>query len=637
MPAPTPIVTPIPTFADLPAGGNVPLSGADSIVSLGATYTWQLVETPDGSNAQLQNSTTATPTLTNVDVRGTYIVFLKITDSGGSSHPAPYPIQATTAPYGFNVPLATAFGVVRVAESPSGLVKPGRGEYGWFEQGLWPLVDKVNNGLDFPYYDIPTHTLTANAVQPSSGTSSVEINGLHIADAPSAVVISPPDGSAITLAALTNAANGLTVTDGFLRADEIRDASGGSMTIAPNDGLMVSTTKTEIATPGATLKLQSGDLTATTIAGDIFIDSGNDIVLTTVATDGELRLASAGANGDIKLETIGTDADILLSTVGPTANITLATSGSNGDIILATTGSDGDISLLAQDDILLTTTGADSDISLTAPGASSSISLTAGQNVAITAPAGQLYVEGSTAIIGGLSACTVGTSDGDLTLSIGGYDPDGIPPDRKAAVIFHPNNRRRIIDLDGFVAQRNHIATKGGALYPITVLPGNAPALVPLRANVTMSYHNEALEGFSSTADFTLSFHASFNVTGFTTIGSNNLTFSFVAYDSSDPSTRVTLATFNFTPGGSLEVTDRPCIIQGMVHSVGGKNVHCSGMASLQVSDTTNVTLLSAAEVAVSGVFLTGGTVVFAFLVNSVDTNVTVTNRTGVCSLIRGS
>lgn len=664
MPAPTPIVTPIPTFAELPAGGNVPLSGADSIVSPGATYTWQLVETPEGSTAQLQNSTTATPTLTNVDVRGTYIVFLKITDSGGSSHPAPYPIQATTAPYGFNVPLATAFGVVRVAESPSGLVKPGRGEYGWFEQGLWPLVDKVNAGLDFPYYDNATRTLTANAVVPdaSTGAVGVNVNGLEIVDTPVSVVVTPSAGLPLALNAPTTVTDDLTVSGGTLKADFISDASGGDLKIEANAALRLSGDVQAFLEAPVEVVLDASGNTVRAAASEITLDAaaaGSNVVITAAvdisltAVD-DITLATSSSNGDILLQTAGSDGDITLSTVGETASITLATSGANGDIILTTTGSDGDISLLAQDDITLTTVGTDSDISLTAPGASSSISLTAGNGVSMTstgaaAPitvtsAQQLTLTaattaslvGGTVALTGTTAVNLATDDGNMILSVGG-DAVSETVDRAAQITFTSDNRRRIIDLDGFVSQKNHIATKGGTTYPITVLPANAPALVPFRDNVTMSYRNEALEGPSALPDFTLSFHASFNVTGFTTIGGNNLTFSFVAYDSSDPSERVTLATFNFTPGGSLEVTERPCVIQGMVHSVGGKSVYCSGMASLQVSDTTNVTTLSAALATATDVFVNDGIVVFAFLVNSIDTNVTVTNLTGVCSLIRGS
>lgn len=643
MPAPIPVVTPIADLLAPPAGGTVALSCSASTVGPGASYQWQLIEQPVGGSAALTNATTAAPTLTGVTLRGTYIVFLTITDSGGSSHAYPYPTQATTAPYGFTSPLATAFGVVRVAEE-SGLFKPGRGEYGWFEKGLWPLVDKVGEGLQFPYYDIPSRTLTANAVMPDDtlGADSVEINGLEVTDTTTNILLTT-DGSPLMIGTATIVSGvDLTVSGGLLRADEIRDASGGSMTIAPNDGLVVSTTQTEIVTPGATLKLQSGDLTATT-TGDIFLDAGNDITLTTSSSNGDIRLETAGADGDIELVTEGT-----------TANITLATSGSNGDIILVTTGSDGDISLTAGDDLLLATTGADSDISLTAPGAGSSISLTAANGVSVTSTGASAEVTvtsaqqltltaastaslvGGTAAVIGTTAINLTTDDGNLVLSVGG-DAVNETVDRAAQVTFNADNRRRIIDLDGFVSQRNHIATKGGATYPITVLPANAPALVPFRDNVTMSYRNEALEGFSSQPDFTLSFHASFHVTGFTTIGGNNLTFSFVAYDSSDPSERVTLATFNFTPGGSLEVTGRPCVIQGMVHSVGGKSVYCSGMASLQISDTTNVTTLSAALANATDVFVNDGIVVFAFLVNSIDTNVTVTNLTGVCSLLRGS
>ena len=137
---PIPVVTPISTFSTPP--GTVSLSCSGSTVSTNPLYSWSLIEKPPGAaGAYLTNENTASPTLMGATARGTYIVFLTIADVTGASHPVPYPMQAQTAPYGFTQPLSTAFGVIRVAEE-SGLVKPGRGEYGWLGN-LWNVIDKV--------------------------------------------------------------------------------------------------------------------------------------------------------------------------------------------------------------------------------------------------------------------------------------------------------------------------------------------------------------------------------------------------------------------------------------------------------------------------------------------------------------
>ena len=353
MPAPIPVVTPIDTFLELPAGGTVALSCAGSTALPGASYQWQLIEAPDGSAATLQNALTATPTLTNVDTRGTYIVFLKITDSGGSSHPQPYPVQATSVPYGFSTPLATAFGVVRVAESPTGLVKPGRGEYGWFEQGLWPIVDKINDGLSFEYYDEPTRTLTANAVMPDSttGADAVEVNGLNITDTTASIVLTT-DGNPLVIGTATTVSGvDLTVSGGLLKVDEINDASGGNLTISANASVLIN-------------------------GSDVLLTAADDISLSTTGADGVITLATSGATGNIALTTSGSNADI-----------SITASGSDGDISLAAAGATGGVTLLAGGggvSIATITNGA--NVSLTAAGTGGVVNLSPAVSTNTTKP-----------------------------------------------------------------------------------------------------------------------------------------------------------------------------------------------------------------------------------------------------------
>lgn len=75
---------------------NAALDGSASSDPDGGTitaYLWTLLYSPPGSAASITGPTTATPTLANIDIEGTYLVHLQVTDSGaevsGSALPPP--------------------------------------------------------------------------------------------------------------------------------------------------------------------------------------------------------------------------------------------------------------------------------------------------------------------------------------------------------------------------------------------------------------------------------------------------------------------------------------------------------------------------------------------------------------------
>lgn len=77
------VFLPVAEFAYVAAPFNVNLQDNGSFdPDLGTIVAWQwtLIYSPPGSAASLLNPTTATPTLQNVDVQGTYRVFLEVTD-----------------------------------------------------------------------------------------------------------------------------------------------------------------------------------------------------------------------------------------------------------------------------------------------------------------------------------------------------------------------------------------------------------------------------------------------------------------------------------------------------------------------------------------------------------------------------
>jgi hypothetical protein len=637
MPAPIPVVTPIDTFLELPAGGTVALSCAGSTALPGASYQWQLIEAPDGSAATLQNALTATPTLTNVDTRGTYIVFLKITDSGGNSHPQPYPVQATSVPYGFSTPLATAFGVVRVAESPTGLVKPGRGEYGWFEQGLWPIVDKINDGLSFEYYDEPTRTLTANAVMPDSttGADAVEVNGLNITDTTASIVLTT-DGNPLVIGTATTVSSvDLTVLGGLLKADEITDASGGDLKLTANAGILLyGGTQGLIEAPDEVKLDASGNIVRVSpsevklASGDNLIrvrdeeEAEPDILITAGAAGADVVVSATAqvrvtAGTDISIVATSADGDIALSTEGATGNINISTEGYVAGITVATEGSEADISI--------TTTGAAADITLNA-----------GNNLAAYST-GLARLSGGTAEVIGGTQLSLNTDDGNGVMTVGGNAVDDTLDRYAQVTFFSENNKRRVIDLDGYVSQRNHRLTAGGSTTQIT--PNGTLTYVPLRNDVVAGYTYESLCGASSaTPDFVLSFQAAFIVTQFTTSPGNYLTLELALVPTLvAPPATVTLATVTFQPETSVEVTAQPCIISGTVHSTGGKFLYTAATATLQLNSATAVTRLSAASVDASAVLAAGGSGLFVFRANSNDSNAIIGNVSASFTLLRGS
>lgn len=371
IPVPNVIGSPI-LLNDPPAGGTVSLSCTPIA---GASYQWTLFEQPDGGTAALTNATTSTPTLTGVTLRGTYLVFLKVTNSFGSSHAQPYPTQNTTAPYDFSSPLTSAFAVVRVKEE-SGLIKPGRGEYGWFETGLWPLVDAVGAGLSFSYYTEATRTLTANAIVPDDSVTPfddiVSIAGLNVRDdaANSEHELYNSYDKINVLSNLQVTGKDLTVSGGIVRADEIRDASGGDIVVAANANLVVTASTVDVtADYGITLDMAGAlsETLALTSNGNVLLRADNALQIQ-AQEDGTISLTTnngliSAYGSNIALEA---DADVEVR-VGSTTIIS-----TSSDIALNATD---DITLTAVDDINLNSTGASGSIKLNATGTNGEIVL----------------------------------------------------------------------------------------------------------------------------------------------------------------------------------------------------------------------------------------------------------------------
>jgi hypothetical protein len=147
---PIPVIQPVDDilYADIPVA-SVTLDGTGSTPSTGAAdvvqWLWTLHSKPPNSTADLVNPTTATPQLINIDLPGSYLVSLQVTDNlGRSSHAGIEPIQSTNVPYGFSFPALSSMIAVR-ALTVNGLVKAAYGERQWLARGLWELVDRVDD------------------------------------------------------------------------------------------------------------------------------------------------------------------------------------------------------------------------------------------------------------------------------------------------------------------------------------------------------------------------------------------------------------------------------------------------------------------------------------------------------------
>lgn len=604
MPLPTPVVTAPPDLIDLPVGGTYQFDGTSS--TPGVSYTWLLVERPEGSTATLSNPTSAQPTLTNVDTRGTYIVFLKVTNSEGTSHPYPYPTQAATPPYAFTPPLATAFGVLRIAEegNPT-LFKPGRGEYGWFEKGLWPLFDKVAAGAEFEYYDKPTRTLTANAIVPD-GEDTVTLNGLNVQEASPNLIVTNDDSGAIIVASALNVTGAdLRVDGGVLRADEIRDASGGNIDVIPNAGFRVT------AGEAVYLEGQGVEITSTSDQIDMLVSSARGMTLSAEV-------------GDV-LITAGDD-------------ITLSTLAENGDVSIEAAGIGGDVQITAGDDITLTVTAADSQIILTAPGAdavvaltaagsSGQVRLTAGDEVRLGASADINMLAGNALTMVAVAAADLTTSNGDARIFVGG-NAEEETEDNFFQVSFDAQNVRRVVDLDGFVAKRNNSVTLGASLVPVT--PAGGTVLVPLRANHAAEYAVQALRGPESVSlNFGLSFYAAFRLESFAS--NKDLTFALYA---GDGTSEVLLVSFPYLADGAADDVTGPVIIQGIVTSTGGKLLVSSGTLTMTIDSSRSYTTSGAQTIDATAVTGSSATLNFFFKAFSNSMVVEIANLHASFSLL---
>jgi hypothetical protein len=268
------------------------LDGTASLDSVGApsniaTWQWVLVEKPPGSTASLLNPTTATPTLTNIDIIGNYVVFLLIVDNlGASSFDTPYPRQHlppedfTTFEvplYAYESPVAGAFVVVKAPYNNTALrlnqplYKTGRKEYGWLEDA-WNQTDTIEDLREemLELYDRPNLAVNADQVNPQTGGAGVSVDGLNIKDTGSITALDSNRATIRSLDHFSVAANKnltIEVGTGALRTDTMQSTSGGNITSL--SGLVVPEVITPRITAPAGLVLDVTGGMAFDVAGGI--------------------------------------------------------------------------------------------------------------------------------------------------------------------------------------------------------------------------------------------------------------------------------------------------------------------------------------------------------------------------------
>lgn len=182
----TPIAaTSLPTQVDLDGMNSTPGDGSSI-----SSYQWHLLQKPPGSSANLVNPTLGLCTLDDIDLPGTYYVFLVVTnDLGHTSFNQPTPKQLGVAPYTFTAPPASALKTVTVLTANAGLIKVAPGERDWLARGLWPLVEEVDAlrgehddlQTDFDNHAIADHDTTATGAQLNTmtGGASSDASSLH--------------------------------------------------------------------------------------------------------------------------------------------------------------------------------------------------------------------------------------------------------------------------------------------------------------------------------------------------------------------------------------------------------------------------------------------------------------------------
>lgn len=165
----------IRTFSAVPF--NVALDGTASFDPDAGTitaYSWTLVYSPPGSSASLLNPTTATPTLQNVDVVGSYLVFLQVTDSGAENSE---PVQRLAPD--------SAFALVAHKTQVEDFRIPASGERNWADVAyvLWTTAEaKLSLGgtWDTTHELIFTSGLSAHIRDDRAAASKGGLAGLLI-------------------------------------------------------------------------------------------------------------------------------------------------------------------------------------------------------------------------------------------------------------------------------------------------------------------------------------------------------------------------------------------------------------------------------------------------------------------------
>lgn len=342
--------------------GTVSLSAATSTVGPNPVYEWALVAYPPSLSPApiLTGANTLTPTLSGATERGTYLIFLKITDDTGSSHAAPYPTQAVAEPFNFTSPLSTAFGVVRVKEV-SGLVKPAHGQYGWIED-LWALVDRAGNL--FPYYNEATKELQANSVVPATGSTVTVEGGVVALNGETAIQLTTDLGGEISIAPDGNlelsAGGDFTLSNpailGSLYTDSIESNTAVPLVINGDSVEVNGVDSLRLKTSTGGYAYFEADVDGSISAGnDLSVYAGNDLSL---SADNEIKLLALPSGSSL---TVASNTIILTNTgnsslkVDDTNSYLQANAGSARLLgLTAHVEADSDINITAVDDLTLT-------------------------------------------------------------------------------------------------------------------------------------------------------------------------------------------------------------------------------------------------------------------------------------------
>lgn len=150
---PQPVISGAPgsdyEFSDLPVA-SLSLSSSSSVPSTGGSSItarlWTLASKPEGSLASITNSTSSTCELINIDLPGTYVVHLKVTDNlGRVSLDAPYAKQ-NTGTYLIEEPETTSVVEIRAKAENTGLVMPGTYSRGYTDRlnGWLKEIDRIS-------------------------------------------------------------------------------------------------------------------------------------------------------------------------------------------------------------------------------------------------------------------------------------------------------------------------------------------------------------------------------------------------------------------------------------------------------------------------------------------------------------